>query len=333
MRDTAIPRSVLPGLAWVAAIAGAARLVEFAGPPWVSETIVALVAGVLIASWIKLPSATSAGIAFAQHRLLRLAIVLLGGQVSLHAIAGIGVTSIGTIIFAMIAAMTLTFSLAAIVGIRSQLTLLIAVGAAICGNTAILATAPLIGARGRDVALAMVGVTLVGGISVVAYPLIGYALSLPDPVFGLWAGIAINDTSQVIAAAAAYSPPALEVATIVKLVRNALLGPLLILIAWGYARQSRREASHTVGQGQRIPLFVVGFALMSAMRTIGLLDETGAAVLGTVARALILVGLAGVGLATRLDTLRGARPVVAVGLVVGVLVSLLSLLSALMTRG
>ena len=181
--------------------------------------------------------------------MLRLAIVLLGSQVSLHAIAGIGVTSIGLIILAMVAAMTLTFSLAAIVGMRSQLTLLMAVGAAICGNTAILATAPVIGARGRDVALAMVAVTLIGGISVIAYPLIGYALSVPDPVFGLWAGIAINDTSQVIAAAGAYSPRALEVATIVKLVRNALLGPLLILVAWGHGRRSSHDPATLLDEG------------------------------------------------------------------------------------
>ena len=82
-----------------------------------------------------------------------------------------------------------------------------------------------------------------------------------------------------------------------------------------------------------VPLFVVGFALMSAIRTIGIVDEMGAAVLGTAARALILVGLAGVGLATRLDTVQGARPVLAVGLVVGGSVSLLALLSALIAHG
>jgi uncharacterized integral membrane protein (TIGR00698 family) len=333
MTGTIDLRSVLPGLALVAAIAGVARLLAFAGPPWLSETIVALVAGVLIANWFKWPSATGPGIEFAQHRLLRLAIILLGSQVSLHAIAGIGVTSIGLIILAMVAAIALTFSLAAIVGMRSQLTLLMAVGAAICGNTAILATAPVIAARGRDVTLAMVAVTLMGGISVIAYPLIGYALSLPDSVFGLWAGIAINDTSQVIAAAGAYSPRALEVATIVKLVRNALLGPLLIIVAWAHRRRSGHDSSQPAGSRHWVPLFVVGFALMSAIRTIGIVDDTGAAVLGTVARALILLGLAGVGLATRLDTVRGARPVVAVGLAVGGSVSVLALVSALIAHG
>ena len=118
--------------------------------------------------------------------------------------------------------------LSRLAAVDSRLAVLLAVGAAVCGNSAVVATSPVIGARPRDTAYAVATVTLFGTIAVFAYPLIGHAAHLGDAVFGLWAGIAINDTSQVVAASSAYSPGAFEVATVVKLIRNALMAPLLL---------------------------------------------------------------------------------------------------------
>ena len=137
--------------------------------------------------------------------------------------------------------------MARLVRVDDRLAVLIAVGSAVCGNTAIVATAPVIGARAREVAYAVATITLFGTLAVFLYPTIGHALGLSQPSFGLWAGVAVHDTSQVIATGAAFGPEALDVATVVKLIRNALMAPLLFLIAAVWASRAAAAA----GDGRR----------------------------------------------------------------------------------
>ncbi len=177
---------------------------------------------------------------------------------------------------------------ARIVHIEGRLALLIAVGSAVCGNTAIVATAPVIGARPRDVAYAVATITLFGTLAVFLYPAIGRALAVPQPAFGLWAGVAVHDTSQVLATSLVYGPSAVDVATVVKLIRNALMAPLLFLIATGWAaREAGATGSARRGMRRAVPVFVLGFLALAALRTAGLLDAQQAAVLDGVARSLI----------------------------------------------
>jgi uncharacterized integral membrane protein (TIGR00698 family) len=197
-----------------------------------------------------------------------------------------------------------------------------------------VATAPVIGARAREVAYAVATITLFGTLAVFLYPTIGRAFEVPQPSFGLWAGVAVHDTSQVIATSAAYGPEALDVATVVKLIRNALMAPLLLLIATAWAARGGRPAG-SAGQGLRraVPLFVFGFLALAALRTVGLIDAGQAATLDTVARALIVVALAAVGMSIHVGELRETswRPL-ALGFAVALVVGLGSLV-AIMTLG
>jgi uncharacterized integral membrane protein (TIGR00698 family) len=188
------------------------------------------------------------------------------------------------------------------------LAVLLAVGAAVCGNTAVVATSPVIAARPRDTAYAVTTVTLFGTIAVFAYPLIGHLGHFSDAVFGLWSGIAINDTSQVVAASSAYTPGAFEVATVVKLIRNALMAPLLLGIAWAWAREKGSSGDTRAGLRRALPLFVLGFIALSAIRSLGLVNAGAADAFEAVARALILVALSAVGLSVRLEDLRSVGP-------------------------
>src|SRR5690606_27919571 len=105
-------------------------------------------------------------------------------------------------------------------GVETRLALLLAVGTAVCGNSAIVATAPVIDAEDREIGIAVGTITMFGTVALFVFPVVAFALRMADSVFGFWAGLSINDTSQVVAAAAAYSAEALEPATVVKLVRN-----------------------------------------------------------------------------------------------------------------
>ena len=177
------------------------------------------------------------------------------------------------IVLTMAASLGIVLAVSRLVRVEGRLALLIAVGSAVCGNTAIVATAPVIGAKAREVAYAVATITLFGTLAVFLYPAIGRAIVLPQPSFGLWAGVAVHDTSQVIATSAAYGPDALDVATVVKLIRNALMAPLLFLIATGWAARGG-EGVEAAGRGVRraVPLFVFGFLALAALRTIGVID-------------------------------------------------------------
>jgi len=269
------------------------------------------------------------GLRFASQRILRFGIVLLGARLSLGEIARIGVPSTVAIVITMAVSFSVVLVVARLVHVERRLAVLIAVGSAVCGNTAIVATAPVIGARAREVAYAVATITLFGTLAVFLYPTIGRTLGVPQPSFGLWTGLAVNDTSQVIATSAAYGPDALDVATVVKLIRNALMAPLLFLIAAWWATRGEVAVGSTRGGVRRaVPLFVLGFLALAALRTIGVIDADQAATLDVAARALILVALAAVGMTIRIVELRETswRPL-AVGFAVSIAVGIGSLVT------
>jgi len=277
----------------------------------VSEVTVAVFLGLIVGRWPVIRSATFApGLKLAAERALRLGIVLLGAKLSIDEIVQIGGPAILIILATMTAAIALVLALSRAAAIDARLATLLAVGMAVCGNTAVVATSPVIAARPRDTAYAVATVTLFGTLAVFAYPLIGHAAHLSDPVFGLWSGIAVNDTSQVVAASSAYSAGAFAIATVVKLFRNALMAPLILAIAWVWARRTGTAGDNQAGLRRAFPVFVLGFLALAAVRSVGLIDAGLASSFETVARALILVALAAVGLNVRLEDLRevGARP-------------------------
>ena len=241
------------------------------------------------------------------------------------------------IVIVVSAALLLGTWLAGRLGLRPPLSALVTVGMAICGNSAILALSPIIGAKHRETAYAVSTITLFGLIGVLLLPLLGRALAMTDPAFGTWAGLAVNDTAQVVATGYAYSPGAGDVATVVKLTRNLAILPVLLGATWWAARElrdavrepetattgaaeagTRRSApgaapvagpapappSRLAMVSRAVPWFVIGFVIFAGLRSLGLLDAhlpmggTLADLCSTIAAICILVALAGVGLAT-----------------------------------
>jgi uncharacterized membrane protein YadS len=161
---------------------------------------------------------------------------------------------------------------------------------------------------------------------VLLLPVIGRVVGLPDAVFGAWAGLAVNDTAQVVATGYAFSAPAGDVATVVKLTRNVAILPVLLGATWLVARSERSADSEAAGAtapshgsrlalvGRAVPWFVIAFVAFAALRTAGLLDvplATGwtlADLCSVLASLLILVALAGVGMAADIRAMLGVGP-------------------------
>jgi uncharacterized integral membrane protein (TIGR00698 family) len=331
---------MLPGLALAVLIALAARLAHHALPPSVGsvvgEVLFAVVLGLLVGNAVKLPDSLRPGIRFSFHAVLRIAIVLLGASLSFQQVVATGGKALLIIVVLMSLALTAAHVVGRAAGIPSKLATLIGVGTAVCGNSAIAATAPVIRARDEEVSFAIATNTLFGTMAVILYPILGRALHFDDVTFGTWAGTAVNDTSQVIAAGFAFSEAAGDVATTVKLTRNALMGLVIVGIGMAYAgaEASGPRVSPWKRVQQSIPLFVVGFLVMALLHSIGALDVLSRAfgvnvvtLLRDISRVLILIALAGVGLSTRLDAMRriGWKPFL-LGLALAVLTSATSLL-------
>jgi len=317
-------RSLVPGLLVALAVAIVAGFVSGFLPSAIAPVTIALLLGIVLA---QLPltharvDALRPGWSFAVARVLRLGIVLLGARLSFSEVTRIGVPAFVVVVVTMTVALTLVLVLGRLADVDRRLGILLAVGAAVCGNSAVVATAPVIGARSRDVAYAVATVTLFGTAAVFIYPIIGHALVLADPSFGLWTGVAVNDTSQVVAASAAYSPDALDVATVVKLIRNALMAPLLVGIAWVWSRRGEVAGDTAAGIRKAVPLFVLGFLAMTILRSVGIIGPDLANVLSSISGWCILVGIAAVGLSIHLEDLRDLGPkAFAIGLGAAILI-------------
>jgi uncharacterized integral membrane protein (TIGR00698 family) len=342
--------SVFRGLLLAAGVAIAASLLHklIPGPLFnkaISEVLIAVLLGLLIRNAASVSESCEAGIKFALEHVLRLGIILLGLRLSLQDVAATGGAAM-LLVFACIAVALLTaYLIGRLFKIPPRLTMLIGVGTSICGNTAIVATAPAIGAKEEEVSFAVAVITLFGLIAVIIYPIIGQTMGLSNNAFGLWAGTAVNDTSQVVAVGAAHSQTALNVATIVKLTRNTIMAPLIILIGLflnGRTNSGGSLPSSVPREGILIPWFVIGFLTMSLIRTGGIsagilpqdVGQPGALKIGAaalnafdaMAKFAILTALASVGLSTRLQVVLkiGLKPFT-LGLVVSVVLSIASL--------
>ena len=321
----------------------------------ISEILIAILLGLYIRALFGCSPKLAPGIAFSMKKVLRFGIILLGLRLSIQDIGATGWRGLGLILICLAIALGASFFAKRLFRISPRLAALIGVGTAICGNSAIIATAPVVEADEEEVSFAVATITLFGLIAVLTYPIIGRLLMLPDHYFGFWSGTAVNDTSQVVAVSAMYSDIAQNVATIIKLTRNALMAPIIMMIGmlyhrWKFKSNQETEISSKVRISikKSIPGFVIGFILMALLRTFGIMlgvlpqnvaepgnlqaAASGLIFLDSVSRFAILMALSAVGLNTNLVSLKriGYKPLI-VGLIVAVLLSAVSLLLILFT--
>lgn len=326
-------------------------LLGFAHSP-ISAIMVALLLGLAIRNAIGLPAVYEGGLKFCLRHVLRLGIMLLGLRLSLAAVGQIGLVGLPIIVGCIASALVLVAWINRALGLPRRLGTLIAVGTSICGVSAIVATGPVVDAEEDEVSYAVACVTLFGLLALFTYPFLAHWIFRGDArMTGLFLGTAIHDTAQVAGAGLMYrqqygAPEALETAAVVKLVRNLFMAAVIPLMALLYRRGGGPEAARSARPKwhQVVPLFVLGFLAMAAVRSLGDLgdrpflllrrDEWGRFLAGAdVASGWCLAtSMAGVGLGTGLAKLRvlGWRPLcvgmAAAALVGGVSFALIVLL-------
>ena len=279
--------SNIPGLALTLIIAVAAQMVhDLPVPPFsighparhpIDAMLIAIVIGIALRNTVALPTPFAQGIRCSVLQLLPLAIVLMGAKLDFFDVMRTSGMALIASVVCVAVALSMTIWLCHRMGVGQKLGILIGVGTAICGGTAIAVVAPVIEADDSETAFAVTTITLFGLISVFVFPLLGTALGMSQWQFGVWAGTSVHATPQVVATGFAYGPQAGEIATIVKLVRVLLLAPVVIgLGAWYAAQKRRHQQAHVTRVGKLstlFPPFILGFVGFALANTLHLLPD------------------------------------------------------------
>jgi uncharacterized integral membrane protein (TIGR00698 family) len=293
-------------------IVGVLTLLPFVQPA------IALVSGVLIALLLENPYPTREY----THRLLTWSVIGLGAGMNLQTVANVGLQGIGYTIISINAVFLVGTLLQKLFRVDGEVGLLITVGTAICGGSAIAAVTPVIRAKPHSVSVALGTVFILNALALIIFPPIGHALHLSERAFGLWSALAIHDTSSVVGATVSYGKIAAEVGTTVKLARALWIVPVALII--GFIKRDPNQTGET-GKAKR-PWFILGFLIAAALVTwVPALQPAGHLVEQVAKRALVLtLFFIGLGLSKATIKQVGFRPLI-LGFTLWVLVASLTL--------
>lgn len=299
----------LPGVAIAALIALPAWLLggRF---PIIGSPVLGILFGMLMAFW-KRPPMLETGITYTSKKLLQYSIILLGFGMNLFQVFQVGGQTLVFMVFTLASTFLAAFLIGRLLKIDSNTNVLIGVGTAICGGSAIAATAPVIRAKEEEVARAISTIFLFNVIAAFLFPALGHTLGMSDAQFGLWAGTAVNDTSSVVAAGYTFSNAAGDLAVIVKLTRTLMIIPVTLVLAFYTSKKQVGQDESSYQLSKIFPWFVLGFVAASVINTFLPLPLQVSTALTGAGKFMIVMAMAAIGLNTNLVRLvkSGWKPI------------------------
>jgi uncharacterized integral membrane protein (TIGR00698 family) len=301
--------------------------------PNIEYVLWAIVIGLAVSNTIGIPDVFRPGV-LTYEFWLKAGIVLLGARFLLGDVLKLGAISLTLVLLELAVAFSLMTLLGRWFKLKPKLTSLLAVGSAVCGVSAIIATKGAIDADDEDSSYAIAAILALGALALFTFPLIGHWLHMSDKAYGLWAGLAVDNTAEATAAGALYSDAAAKIAVLAKATRNAMIGFVVLGYAlyWASKGQAQRVESKVSFLWKKFPKFILGFLLISLLATWGVFAKDQLGALANLSKWAFLLTFAGVGLRTNFDELRkqGLRPfaVGAIGEIVIAIVTLGLVLSA-----
>jgi len=329
---------LIPGVALLAVIGFAGKLLEkninaytkanHLTFPNIEYVLWAILIGLVISNVFGLAEIFKPGVATYEFW-LKAGIVLLGSRFLLGDVAKLGGVSLLLVFIEIAGSLAFMTFLGRLFGLKPKLTSLLAVGSAVCGVSAIIATKGAIDADDEDSSFSIAAILALGAIALFTFPLIGHWLHLSDRAYGIWAGLAVDNTAEATAAGALYSDAAAKLAVLTKTCRNALIGFVVLgyAIYWASRGQAQNVTNKAAFLWQKFPKFVVGFLLVSVLATVGFFTKDQNTSLANLSRWAFLLTFAGVGLRTNFRDMRkqGLRPFI-VGFIGEIAIALFTLL-------
>ena len=305
---------LLPGIILCFLVTLAASVLQIAeqriaGEAYLEALVLAILLGVTIrTAWMPGPR-WRPGIAFSAKTLLEIAVVLLGAAVSVRTVLALGPDLLLGIVGIVVVAIATSYGISRAFGLPQRMAILVACGNSICGNSAIAAVAPVIGANSDDIASSIAFTAVLGVVVVLLLPLLVPLLHLSLTQYGVMAGLTVYAVPQVLAATLPISELSNQVGTVIKLVRVLMLGPVVLgmSLVTSRLREQKDEAAPRLTAGDRpkrgrppihqlVPWFIVGFLVVAATRSFGLIPEAALLPIKTVAGLLTTVSMAALGL-------------------------------------
>ncbi|MGL3107028.1 YeiH family protein [Bradyrhizobium sp. BR 1432] len=249
----------------IAVLAGCLRSLPYLSV--ISSMMLAMLIGMTLNNVAGQPAWLRDGVMFSQRRLLRIAIVLLGLQVTFADISRLRTMGVVILIAALAATFAFTTYAARLLGIEQKLAKLIAAGTCVCGASAVVAANAVLGGKEEDVTYAVACVTIFGTVAMFLFPLLPELLHLDAPEFGLWIGSSIHEVAQVVAASFQHGQIAGEMGTIAKLSRVMMLAPLVLAMGL-LSRGNDQEEAEASRRKSTVPWFVLGFIAATCINSI-----------------------------------------------------------------
>lgn len=330
-------RQIVPGLVMCVLVAGAAYVLAriqhaLLGAGFLEALVFAIIIGIAIRTVFSQQKSWQPGISFSSKTLLEIAIVLLGASISFATIRSAGLTLIIAVAAIVTMSIYVSFAVARLLGLSPRLSMLIACGNSICGNSAIVAVAPVIEANSDEVASALAFTAVLGVASVLLLPLLYVYAGMGALQYGALTGLTVYAVPQVLAAATPAGLLAVQTGTVIKLLRVLMLGPVIFTLGILQGKAARREGRAT-SHRNLVPWFIIGFMAVVVLRSLGLIPLEIVTILLTISSALTVIAMAGLGLSVDIRTVAsaGGRVMVAssISLLLLVTVSYFVVISAL----
>ena len=309
---------LLPGVVFSAIVGvialGIAAVEERAfGHPIVEGLVVAILLGMLVRTLWTLPSAMHAGVSFTAKEVLEVAVLLLGVSVDLPLLLRAGPSLAVGIVLLVVLGLTFSYGIGRALGLPHKLSVLVACGNSICGNSAIAAVAPVIRAEKEHVASSIAFTAILGVVVVIGLPFLIHPLGLSFYQYGVLTGLTVYAVPQVLAAAFPVSVLSGQVGTLVKLVRVLMLGPVVLF----FALKHRNDVDAPQGDAARfqitrfVPWFIIGFLVLAGLRSSGAIPAVAAAPMKSLSTWLTVAAMAALGLGVDLKAIRTVgKPVI-----------------------
>ncbi len=301
-----LPGLLLCGVVTLAALALERAEAAVLGRAWLEALVLAILTGTLVrTAWSPGPR-WRPGVSFGAKQLLEVAVVLLGVSLSLQTIVAAGWGLLVGIACVVVVAIVGSYAAGRLLGVPHRMATLVACGNSICGNSAIAAIAPVIGATGDDIAASIAFTAVLGVAVVLGLPFLAPVLHLSALQYGALAGLTVYAVPQVLAATAPIGPLAVQLGTLVKLVRVLMLGPVVLVLSVMTQRSGKGLEAGWPPLRKLVPWFIIGFLLLAAGRSAGLVPAAALAPIAALTNMLTIIAMAALGLGTDVRTVARA---------------------------
>jgi uncharacterized integral membrane protein (TIGR00698 family) len=318
---------LVPGIALLFGIGLLGKFLQQILPVHIEYVLWAIILGLAISNFFGISTIFRPGIA-TYELWLKLGIILVGARFLLQDVLHVGGLSLGLVAVELVLSLSVMTVLGRIFKLPPKLTSLLAIGSSICGVTAIMAAQGAIEPEEEDTSTAIAAILTLGAVALFTFPAIGHWLHMGQQGYGMWAGLAVDNTAESVVTGALYGVEAGKWAILAKTARSSFIGFVVLgyAVYWASKGQATRVANKPLFLWQKFPKFILGFLAISVLATTGFFTKGQLSSLSSLSQWAFLPAFAGVGLRTNLKDLvgQGWRPL-AVGILGEVFIAIITL--------